>query len=109
MPNAESLETLLANGTDSALLRFSLGDIYLRENNPVKAIEHFAKAVELDAGYSAAWKLYGNSLVAAEQLTKAQQVYRTGIEVAQGKGDKQVEKEMRVFLRRVEKTIAAQG
>ena len=106
MPSTENLEALLAKGNDSALLRFSLGDIYLRENNPAKAIEHFAKAVTFDAGYSAAWKLYGKSLVAAGRLDEALEIYNTGIAVAQKKGDKQAEKEMRVFLRRVEKTIA---
>ena len=106
MPTTESLEALLARGNDSALLRFSLGDTYLRDGNLEKAIEHFAKAVELDAGYSAAWKLYGKTLVAAQKLTEAREVYRSGIEIAKSKGDKQAEKEMRVFLRRVEKTLA---
>ena len=107
MPTPESLETILAGGNDSALLRFSLGDTYLREGNHEKAIEHFAKAVELDAGYSAAWKLYGKTLVAADRLAEAKETYQRGIEVAKNKGDKQAEKEMRVFLRRVEKTLAA--
>ena len=107
MPDTESLEGLLTKGHDSAVLRFSLGDIYLRENNLDKAMEHFSKAVELDASYSAAWKLYGKSLVASGRLAKARETYTTGITVAQRKGDKQAEKEMRVFLKRVEKSFAA--
>ena len=106
MPTATSLEALLSTGNDSAVLRFSLGDLYLRENNPDKAVEHLSKAVELDAGYSAAWKLYGKSLVAAGRFSQARDTYITGITVAQQKGDKQAEKEMRVFLRRVEKSLA---
>ena len=107
MPDPATLEALLARGTDSALLRFSLGDAYLREGNHPKAVEHLAMAVELDAGYSAAWKLYGKALVTAERFTEAREVYQAGIEVAKNRGDKQAEKEMRVFLRRVEKKLAA--
>jgi len=107
MPTATSLEALLSTGHDSAVLRFSLGDLYLRENNPDKAVEHLSKAVELDVDYSAAWKLYGKSLVASGRLAKARETYTTGIAVAQRKGDKQAEKEMRVFLKRVEKSLAA--
>ena len=72
-------------------------------------MEHFSKAVELDASYSAAWKLYGKSLVAAGRLSKARETYVTGIAVAQDKGDKQAEKEMRVFLRRVEKLLTTES
>ena len=53
MPDPKTLEALLTKGNDSALLRFSLGDAYLRKGNPEKAVEHLAIAVELDAGYSA--------------------------------------------------------
>ena len=107
MPSPESLEAILAKGNDSALLRFSLGDVYLREGQAERAVEHLAKAVELDTGYSAAWKLYGKSLVAANRLIEAREVYQAGIEVAERKGDKQAQKEMQVFLRRVEKSLAA--
>ncbi len=107
MPAPETLEALLSKGNDSALLRFSLGDAYLREGNPAKAVEHLSIAVKLDADYSAAWKLYGKSLVSAEKFYEAREIYQAGIEVAKRKGDKQAEKEMRVFLRRVEKKLAA--
>ena len=107
MPDPKTLEALLTKGNDSALLRFSLGDAYLREGNPEKAVEHLAIAVELDSGYSAAWKLYGKSLVTADKFSEAREIYQAGIEVAKSKGDKQAEKEMRVFLRRVEKKLAA--
>ena len=105
MPSSRDLESILAKGKDSALLRFSLGDTYLREGNPEKAIEHLAAAVKLDSSYSAAWKLYGKSLVDSGRLQEAVRTYKTGIDIAQQKGDVQAAKEMRVFLKRVEKRI----
>ena len=63
-------------------------------------------AVERDPGYSAAWRALGKALEAAAQPDDALQAYRSGIAAAQKKGDKQAEKEMTVFARRIEKRIA---
>ena len=55
----EELRILLESRQDNALLRFSLGGAYhLKRKDLAKAVEHLAKAVELDPTYSAAWKLY---------------------------------------------------
>ena len=102
MSVVENLEAMLAAGREDALLRFSLGNAYLKDR-PALAAEHLARAVELDPAYSAAWKLYGKALAAAGRADEAREAYRRGIEVAEEKGDIQAAKEMRVFLRRLEK------
>ncbi len=98
-----NFERMLAAGKDSALLRYSLGNEYLKAGEAARAAEHLGRAVELDAKYTAAWKLYGKALTAAGRDADALAAYRRGIEVAAAKGDKQAEKEMRVFARRLEK------
>jgi len=98
-----SFERMLAAGKESALLRYSLGNEYLKADDAARAAEHLARAVELDPQYTAAWKLYGKALAAAGRDADALAAYRRGIEVAAAKGDKQAEKEMRVFARRLEK------
>jgi len=65
------------------------------------------RAVELDPGYTAAWKLLGRALVEAGKPQDALAAYREGIAVAQRKGDKQAGKEMQVFARRIEKALDA--
>jgi predicted Zn-dependent protease len=100
----ESFERLLAAGKDSALLRFSLGNEYLKSGDPDAAAGHLARAVALDPDYTAAWKLYGKALTAADRRDEAITAYRSGIAVAKRKGDRQAEKEMSVFLHRLEKT-----
>jgi len=92
---------MLDEGQDNSLLRYSLGDEYLKENNFEIAIGHLAKAVELDPDYSAAWKLYGKALVKNNQIENAIKAYETGIKVADKKGDIQAAKEMKVFLKRL--------
>ncbi|GGA29009.1 hypothetical protein GCM10010981_17320 [Dyella nitratireducens] len=66
------------------------------------AIEEFRRAVSFDPNYSAAWKLLGKACLALHDEAGAVEAWRQGIGVAQQRGDKQAEKEMTVFLRRVE-------
>lgn len=98
----ENLEAMLAAGREDALLRFSLGNAYLKEQ-PALAAEHLGRAVALDPGYSAAWKIYGKALAADGREDEAKDAYRSGIAAAERKGDIQAAKEMKVFLRRLEK------
>lgn len=104
MSMVENFEKMLAAGQDSALLRYSLGSAYYKEGQLDAAIEHLAEAVQQDPAYSAAWKAYARVLNDAGRLEEAAQAYRQGIAVAEKNGDIQAAKEMRVFLRRVEKT-----
>jgi Tfp pilus assembly protein PilF len=105
-PLIANLEKLLGTPRDGALLRFSLGMEYLKIENSEKAAEYLRHAVASDPGYSAAWRALGKALESAGQPAAALQAYRSGIAAAQKKGDKQAEKEMTVFARRIEKRIA---
>jgi Tfp pilus assembly protein PilF len=87
---------------DGALLRFSLGNALLEQGDHAEAIEAFRRAVAFDPQYSAAWKLLGKACLAVSDNDGAADAWRRGIEAAQKRGDKQAEKEMTVFLRRVE-------
>jgi predicted Zn-dependent protease len=102
----DNLEQLLQAGKDGALLRFSLGSQYLKLNQPDAAIEHLQRAVAFDPDYSAAWKHLGRAYAEAGQSAEALETYRKGIEAAQRKGDKQAEREMQVFARRLEQQLA---
>lgn len=92
---------MLAAGKDSPLLRFSLGELHLKEERPAEAAAHLRAAVEQDPEYSAAWKLYGKALAARGDAEAAARAFDTGIAVAEKRGDKQAAKEMRVFRKRL--------
>lgn len=98
-----ALEKLLAGGRDDALLRFSLGAACLKEGDTKAAAAHFAKAVEYDPGYSAAWKLLGRALADSGSSAEAAEAWTRGVAAAEEKGDVQAAKEMRVFLKRLQK------
>jgi Tfp pilus assembly protein PilF len=102
----ERLETMLAQGRDSALLRFGLGSEHLRAGDAAKAAAHLREALVHDPGYSAAWKLLGLALRDTDPEA-ARDAWRRGIATAQSKGDKQAAREMQVFLRRLERAVGS--
>lgn len=99
----DQLEALLARGQDTALVRFSLGGEYLKRKELDRAIEHLRQAVAHDPRYSAAWKLLGQALAESGRKDEAIAAYERGIQAAQEKGDLQAAREMRVFLKRLQR------
>ncbi len=105
----ENFEAMLDRGQDSALLRYGLGNEYLKAEQNEQATLHLAEAVRQDPGYSAAWKLFGKALTATGRHQEAVAAFDKGIETAEAKGDIQAAKEMRVFRKRAEKAVAGPG
>lgn len=103
MSNINSFNSLLKKGNDNALLRYSLGNEYLKQADYKEAIRHLSKAIELNENYSAAWKLYAKALSEDNQTKEAINAYEKGIEIAEANGDIQAAKEMQVFLKRLKK------
>jgi len=104
--NAEliaSLRKQCDSPRDGALLRFSLGNALLAQGDAEAAIHELRRALVFDPTYSAAWKLLGKACLDASQPQAAADAWRSGIAAATQRGDKQAEKEMTVFLRRLEK------
>lgn len=100
-----NLQKLVGTPRDGALLRFSLGNEYLKNGDAHNAQLHLSVAVARDPAYSAAWKLLGKALTEIGQPRAALEAYLQGITVAETKGDKQAAKEMRVFARRLQSQL----
>lgn len=100
-----SLEKLLGSSRDGALLRYSLGNEWLKAGDPARAATCFREAIERDANYSAAWKLLGKSLAESGDIRAALGAYEQGLGVAKEKGDIQAAKEMKVFAKRLRKQL----
>src|SRR5881396_142711 len=113
------LEKLLGTPRDGALLRFSLGVQYAKAGEHERAIGYLRDSVASDPLYSAAWKALGKTLADAAPVGLQRFIAAAGvgeclaerlpcrrvqrIEAAKRKGDKQAEKEMTVFARRLER------
>lgn len=103
--NPAALEALIARGQDGALLRTTLGKLYLDAGDAARAREHLERAVGLDAQYSAAWKLLGHARAALDDPAAALAAWTQGIAVAEARGDLQAAKEMAVFHRRLQRSL----
>jgi Tfp pilus assembly protein PilF len=97
------LEKLLGTPRDGALLRYSLGLEYAKAGDHDKAVQYLRDAVERDPSYSAAWKVLGKTLAEMQRKEEALAAFDHGIAAAQKKGDRQAEKEMTVFAKRLRK------
>jgi len=99
----ERLRALCGGVRDGALLRMSIASALLANNDAPAAITELREALRFNPGYSAAWKLLGKTLADSGDTAAAANAYRSGIDAAIERGDKQAEKEMTVFLRRLTK------
>lgn len=99
----ERLDALIAGGRDAAPIRVSLAQACLGRGDTAQALSHLERAIELDAGYTAAWKIYGRALHQAGREREAGDAWRRGLALARTHGDRQAEHEIRVFLKRLER------
>ena len=102
-PLVARLRAKCAGPRDGALLRYALGNALHEAGELDAAIAELRRAVVFDPQYSAAWKALGKVCLAAGQRDEAGAAWRQGIAAARTRGDRQAEKEMQVFLRRIEK------
>lgn len=103
-----NLEKLLGGPRDNALLRYSIGNEYLKAGDPGQAVAFFREATARDAKFSAAWRLLGKALAESGQAEEAVTAYEQGIAVAEARGDVQAAKEMTVFANRLRKKLAGE-
>ncbi len=100
-----TLEKLIGTPRDGALLRYSLGCELLKAGETARAVGELREAVQRDAAYSAAWKVLGRALADSGREAEALDAWSRGIEAARTRGDRQAEKEMTVFARRLAKKL----
>ena len=101
-----NLERLLDGPRDGALLRYSLGNEWLKAGDARKATEFLRNCLARDPGYSAAWKLLGKALSSTGETDAALEAFNAGIRAAEAKSDVQAAKEMAVFAKRLRREIS---
>ncbi len=105
----EKFEAMLTRGMDSPMLRLTLGNAYWKAKELERAAEHLNNAVQQKPDYSAAWKVLGRVYADDGKLPQALDAYDKGLACAAENGDKQSEKEITVFRKRVVKALENQG
>lgn len=101
--DVEALQKLIGTPRDSALLRMSIATALLAEDRPAEAEQQLAEATGMEPDYTAAWKQLGKVRLSLDDPEGAREAWQSGIEAARANGDKQAEKEMTVFIRRLDR------
>jgi tetratricopeptide (TPR) repeat protein len=97
------LRALAAESPDDATTQFLLGRELASAGHADEAAAAFAAAIVADADYAAAYRQLGNALETAGRRDEAADAYRRGVVVADRTNDLQAGKEMRAFLKRLER------
>jgi Tfp pilus assembly protein PilF len=92
---------MVGTDRDSAMLRLTLSRLLAAQGEIIQAQAHLEAAVGMDPGYTAAWKELGRLRLQGNDAEGAAEAWRQGVDQARENGDKQAEKEMTVFLRRL--------
>ncbi len=101
--NPESIEKLIERGRDDYAARLAAGQARLAQGDVGRAIEHLLRALEHDPEQSVAWQWLGQARLQQDDRSGAAQAWQRGIEAAAARGDKQAEKVMQVWLRRLQR------
>lgn len=99
----EVIEKMIDGGRDSYESRLAAGQARLKQGDLEAAIEHLKKATEHKPDQTMAWQELGKACNEAGQPGQARMAWQQGLEVAAANGDKQAEKVMTVFLKRLDK------
>ena len=96
------LEAQLQRFPQRADLRLALAQACAREKDWNAVADHAQAALKLKADYSAAYLLAGRAAVERADAAAAKHFYQEGMAQAQAQGDKQIERQIQVFLKRLE-------
>lgn len=100
--NPESIEKLIDEGRDSYESRLAAGQARMKQGDLPLAIEHLEVATGHRPDQTMAWQELGRALNDAGRHEAARSAWEKGVEVARENGDKQAEKTINVFLKRLD-------
>ncbi|MFC4727351.1 tetratricopeptide repeat protein [Coralloluteibacterium thermophilus] len=100
----EPLLRLLGTPRETPLLHMSIALALQQRDRRDEAMAHLRTAVARDPAYAAAHRLLGLLALESGDAAAARTAFAEGLEAARQRGDKQLEKELAVRLRRLDRT-----
>lgn len=94
----ESLKAFLAKDDKDSFSRYALAMEYVKLNQLDPALEQFARLIQDDPGYVAAYYHMGKTLEAADRGSEALDVYQKGLAAAKKKNDHHAASELQQAL-----------
>lgn len=99
--NPDAIEKLIDQGRDSYEARLAAGQARLKSGDLERAIDHLERATGFKPEQTMAWQELGKALKESGQPEAARKAWEKGLEAARANGDKQAEKVLTVFLKRL--------
>ena len=101
--NPEVIEKMIAGGRDSYEARLAAGQARMKQGDVARAREHLQQATEMQPTRTMAWQELGRACLESSDQAAAREAWQQGIEMAAANGDKQAEKVMAVWLKRLDR------
>lgn len=101
--NPEVIERLIDQGRDGYEARLAAGQARLKNGDLDQAVAHLEKATGFKPEQTMAWQELGKAHNESGDTEAARAAWQQGLEAARANGDKQAEKVIGVFLRRLDR------
>jgi len=101
--NPETIEKMIDQGRDGYESRLAAGQARLKAGDLARAVAHLERATGHKPEQTMAWQELGRALKELGQPGAARTAWERGLEAARANGDKQAEKVIGVFLRRLDR------
>lgn len=98
----EVMEAMIAAGRDSYEARLAAGQARLKLGDIEQARSHLQQAISFKPNQTMAWQELGRACREGGDVEAARAAWQQGLLVAQANGDKQAEKVMSVWLKRLQ-------
>jgi Tfp pilus assembly protein PilF len=99
----KAIEKMIEDGRDSYESRLAAGQARLKAGDLAEAVAHLEKATGHKPEHTTAWQELGKALNELGQPEAARKAWEKGLDAARANGDKQAEKVLGVFLKRLER------
>lgn len=101
--NPEVIEKMIESGRDGYEARLAAGQARLKRGDVKHARCHLERAIEFKPQQTMAWQELGRACLEQGDHDSARSAWLQGVEVAAANGDKQAEKVMGVWLKRLQR------
>ncbi len=94
----EALLSILKSSPENCFVRYGLAQEHVKAGDDAAALAEFARILEIDASYQAAYFHAGKAYQRLGRLDEARAVFERGVEVATASGDLHARGELQAAL-----------
>ncbi len=94
----EALRSILEASPDNCFVRYGLAQEYVKGGDDIAALDEFARILEIDATYQAAYYHAGKAYQRLGRLNEARAVFERGVEASIANGNAHARSELQAAI-----------